>query len=607
MVKRPKLSPVGLTSFFKQQALEGETADSVSNTRKAEAATVHKDADAGNTSAEMHSEGPEDVKKYPHTIVQKAESKTVAGSTKSRVGEDSSQVKKAKNHFTDNDEAIGAMRVFDGTTTLPGIKDRTVTTSHWPRRSDDELNLKAKLSANEGVTAVQLATPDFNPEQVPPEEIQWGQFSLFAQALEAIEAAPLAIVALSNYFRLLLHGYENPLEVLCTSFRLLVPASVIPASVLSIALAEAFGVKDIATEDLAAVAFNARRQQRTLKPLPRLSLLDIESAIVAAIADLKAGDKEADEAVGKRLARFICSFRAKDRETFFLLRVLQGRPGQPRNMLLRSIAHAFVLSCPPSLKNNQPAKLQQFATPEARHATLLAMDTAARLAFGECNNVERFFSALLDGKRPAELYGACGPSCGVPLLFMNSMSTNDINIVLSRMTGHTLTVEQCYVGERVQVHKSEGVLSMYGKENKNIVSILDEDLTAAISGALRGPTQCILDAVLQRSVDGGAERLTVFDCLWLDGCCLTRRAQRFRRTALRKAIPLVRERDEVVVAPFEEFTLEAPPTVEELRLLMSEALDGGSRGLVLKRSEGEYEAGINSSSWLALLPAPSLD
>merc|ERR1712007_341524 len=145
-----------------------------------------------------------------------------------------------------------------------------------------------------------------------------------------------------------------------------------------------------------------------------------------------------------------------------------------------------------------------------------------------------------------------------------------------------------------------GVLSMYGKENKNIVSILDEDLTAAIGGALRGTTECILDAILQRSVDGGVERLTVFDCLWLDGCCLTRRVQRLRRAALRKAIPLVRERSEVVVAPFEEFTLEALPTVEVLRSLMSGALDDGSCGLLLKRSEGEYEAGVNSSSWFTL-------
>merc|ERR1712107_273206 len=180
-----------------------------------------------------------------------------------------------------------------------------------------------------------------------------------------------------------------------------------------------------------------------------------------------------------------------------------------------------------------------------------------------------------------------------------------ILMLLSRMSGHTVIVEQCYTGERVQIHKSEGVLSMYGREHKNIVNIVDEDFLASIGGALRGTTECILDAILQMSVDTGAERLTVFDCPWLDGCCLTRCAQRLRRTALRKAIPLVRERREVVVAPFEEFTLEAPPTVEVLRSLMSEALDDGSHGLVLKRSEGEYEAGVNSSSWFTLLPTPS--
>jgi len=327
--------------------------------------------------------------------------------------------------------------------------------------------------------------------------------------------------------------------------------------------------------------------------------------IASAMADLKPGNEEANEVVGKRLAHFLCGFRAQGRETFFLLRVLQGRPGQPRNTLVRSIAHAFVLSCPPSMKKNQPAKLRHFASPEARHATLSAMDTAACLAFGECNNVERFLNALLDDKRPAELYSACGPSCGVPLLFMKSMLTTDFDIVLSRMSGHTLIVEQCYAGERVQVHKSEGVLSMYGRDHKNIVNMVDEDFMAAIGAALRGTTDCIIEAILHKSVDTGVERLTVFDCLWLDGCCLTRRVQRLRRAALRKAIPLVRERSEVVVAPFEEFTLEALPTVEVLRSLMSEALDDGSCGLLLKRSEGEYEAGVNSSSWFTLWPAPS--
>lgn len=549
-----------------------------------EAAAVYKNADAGNASAEVHSEGVEENKKDPCAGDNAAK--------KPREGKNRSQIKKAKEHVAENE-----------------IEDRTPTTSYWPIGSGDGLDLKANpvcaRPAAEGVTAAQLATPGFNPEQIFPEDIQSGQFSLLAQALEAIEAAPSATVALSNYFRLLLHGYKNPLQVLCTSFRLLVPASVIPMSVLSIALEEAFGVKDVPAQDFAEVAFNARRQQKTLKPLPRLSLLGVESVIASAIADLILGNDEAQKVAGKRLARFICDFRAEDRETFFLLRVLQGRPGQPRNTLLRSIAHAFVLSSPPSLKKNQPAKLRQFATPEARHATLLAMDTATRLAFGECNDVERLFNTLLDDKRPAELYRACGPSCGVPLFFMHSVPTTDLDMLLSRMSGQTVIVEQCYTGERVQIHKSEGVLSMYGREHKNIVSIVDEDFIAAIGGALRGTTECILDAILQMSVDTGAERLTVFDCLWLDGCCLTRRAQRFRRTALRKAIPLVRERREVVVAPFEEFTLETPPTVEVLRSLMSEALDDGSHGLVLKRSEGEYEAGVNSSSWFTLLPTPS--
>eukprot|EP00811_Abedinium_folium_P012569 NODE_21660_length_742_cov_5.782114.p2 GENE.NODE_21660_length_742_cov_5.782114~~NODE_21660_length_742_cov_5.782114.p2 ORF type:complete len:90 (-),score=26.78 NODE_21660_length_742_cov_5.782114:402-671(-) len=76
-----------------------------------------------------------------------------------------------------------------------------------------------------------------------------------------------------------------------------------------------------------------------------------------------------------------------------------------------------------------------------------------------------------------------------------------------------------------------------------------------------------------------------------------------QRGKRRRAIPSARERDEVMVTPFEEFTLESPPTKDVLQCLLNEAVDSNCHGLLLKRFEAEYEAGIPSSSWIALAQA----
>jgi len=454
-----------------------------------------------------------------------------------------------------------------------------------------------------GPAAEELASPQFCPEAAPQGAEWCERLCALARALEAAETRPEApTVALSNLLRTQLHSSTEPKAALRATVELLLPAAPLPEQALAAAVAQAFGgTTPAADTDLAAVIAQRCCANGTLTAgRPPLTLAAALEAREAALAE------PGQAAAAKRLAGPLLAARGAS-EAGVLARLLLGRPGLPRPAVLRALAHAFILTRPPRgvqgvAGGAQPAERRAFASSEGRHASLVAMDKALALAYGETNGcLEHLLSALLADCRPAELYSRCGPRCGTPILLMRAVERSDMEAVLAELTGSAVLVEQRYPGQRVQVHKStDESLAIFDSNGGAVTATaLGEASLAALRGALGQVQDCVVEAVLQRDspeYPGGV--LWVFDCLWLDGRAMVRQSLQVRRQALTRA---VRPYSTVQLPPSEEFSLEDPPTAEVLASFLEDAAACGSTGVMLKRLEREYEAGCTSTAFLAAL------
>jgi len=253
----------------------------------------------------------------------------------------------------------------------------------------------------------------------------------------------------------------------------------------------------------------------------------------------------------------------------------------------------LALSKPGRPEIGASAERRSYHSAETRCASLSAMKKAVALAFGEASSsVERLLVALMADSRPAQLYCQFKPACGVPILPMEAKKTHDVDFALASLTGSVVMIEQLYSGVRIQVHKLNDSIIIFGPDQKDLTSSFDTRLLTAVSAAIKVKT-CIIEAILQEN-----GYIWAFDCLLLNESPLTRVRLQARREALQRAFS---PSGEFQVMPSEEFPLDDPPSKEVVTSLLEEADTCGCQGVVLKCLETEYQAGSISESWISLL------
>jgi len=283
-----------------------------------------------------------------------------------------------------------------------------------------------------------------------------------------------------------------------------------------------------------------------------------------------------------------------------------------RTHVIRSLAHAFALTRPPhkdtcATDMIKPAEARKWPNPDVKCEALKAFNNAVSLAFGEVGGSSaRLISALLADAGPAALPRICGPRCGFPVLPMSASlapTDSDIDYALLVTSGSDVLLEQRCRGERVQVHKESGCITVYNS-SMQALNELDGSFHEGLGKGLSSCAECILDGVLQKGSDE-KYYFAVFDCLYLDGRALTRHPLRERLIALQR---FVIERPELQIVKSREYSIENPPDTQSVRDFLAKARAEGCSGAVLKMLESGYESGMSGSrAWVALIAQPIFD
>jgi len=271
------------------------------------------------------------------------------------------------------------------------------------------------------------------------------------------------------------------------------------------AIGRAFGVgaaelRQIAPEELPDAALAARSRQRALFEDKSKC---VSAADVAAVLDqhvnlkcrINSVDREA-KVFEDRLVKLLAASVAAGRETWHLVRLLQGHMGFSWDVVVRGLAHAVTLSPPLS-----GTALPTWADENTRAEAMLAMEEYVLQAYAQDGGrTARVAKALVSGKTGDALVAACLPTCGVPVMPMQAETPKEIDAALQKLGGEgSVLVEWNIVGDRAQVHVREGgkEIIVFSPDLSRRADRLD-DATAALAGHLIGVTSCILEVVFSR-------------------------------------------------------------------------------------------------------------
>jgi len=460
-----------------------------------------------------------------------------------------------------------------------------------------------------------FSSPEFMPEDFACEAAVCSSFVLLARTLEGLNSNPGNLVPLTNYFRLLLHRAQDVQKELRSALMLLL-ANPVPLQTLVAGAVEAFGADSLAdtettAENIAQVVLECHEKHQVPKGKTTLTLSVAQTCLSEVTTN------PASQVAARKVAEVLGKARSEGKEVIHLIQLMQGSLCLPRRAIARALAHAFVLSKPGSSETGESAQRRVHSSVASLQVSLITMDKAVALAFGETGGAAgQVVSALLTNPSPSSLYSNCGAKYGTYILPMLAANTADLELVLAKSTGTAVMVEQQLPGKRVQIHKSGDSITVFDSAGNTMCSSMQADLTVALCKSLKAG-ECVVDAVLQQ--DAESLHFFAFDVLCLDGRSLTRRSLETRHAALVSAVvqpsrgPRTLESRPGVnscsaqqgtqvlqVAPFEPFTLEDPPSTEVITALLEEAKSAGCKGLIVKRLDREYEAGCCPDSWLAV-------
>jgi len=136
---------------------------------------------------------------------------------------------------------------------------------------------------------------------------------------------------LANFFQSIARGTNQSEEVICAAIRILDPAVPVPPQVLAAVVKEAFGAaaaEGMDEDALAEAALVGRRAASIPQGSQRLLLTDVASA--------------AEKCNSAQLVSLLTTSRVEAGETYWLIRLLQGRSGIARDTTHTALARALI-------------------------------------------------------------------------------------------------------------------------------------------------------------------------------------------------------------------------------------------------------------------------
>ncbi|GLI65526.1 hypothetical protein VaNZ11_009081 [Volvox africanus] len=445
-------------------------------------------------------------------------------------------------------------------------------------------------------------------------------YSLLANTFEAIAETTkrLEIVAhLVAAFRAILD--TNPADLLPAVYlcvNRVAPAHTgielgIGEATLIKALCEATGKNEAsvkkayeASGDLGVVAVGARSTQRTMFTPPPLTVANVLKGFrdIAQVA----GSKSVDIKRGMIVKMLVA---AKGNEPGYIIRSLQAklRIGLAEQSVLVALAHAVHL-------HREGVKGKDGRLAEK----LEAAAQVVKQAYSECPSYDVLIPALLE-EGTTDLLSRCHFMPGVPVKPMLAKPTTGVGEVLEKFTDTEFTVEYKYDGERAQVHVVDGgkTVHIFSRNAENNTPKYP-DIVARLRGLLKPHVQSIvfdseavaydpankkilpfqvLSTRARKDVSVGEIKVQVvlfaFDCLYLNGESLLHKPLTERREALYGALT---EKE----GQLEFASAKTSRDVEELESFLTESVEAGTEGLIVKTLADTYEPSKRSSHWLKL-------
>lgn len=180
-------------------------------------------------------------------------------------------------------------------------------------------------------------TPSATPEEtkldrLQPEPAHCCHLLALATMLNLSTKDPVAATSLlANLFQSIAQSTSQSEEVICAAIKILDLATPVPPPVLAAVVKQAFGAAAATGKDgdaLAEAALESRRAAGNTQGSQRLLLADVARA--------------AEERAPARLAGLLRASRAEAGETYWLIRLLQGRSGIARDTLHTAIARTLI-------------------------------------------------------------------------------------------------------------------------------------------------------------------------------------------------------------------------------------------------------------------------
>ncbi|PRW32906.1 DNA ligase 1-like isoform B [Chlorella sorokiniana] len=358
------------------------------------------------------------------------------------------------------------------------------------------------------------------------------------------------------------------------------------------------------TGDLGLVACNSRGAQKTLFPLPPLTLRTVFAGFkqIAAVS----GDKSQDRKKGA-IQKLLTA--AKGLEAGYVMRALQGklRIGLAEQTVLVALAHAAVLEKDGGIKGSS----------EAVAGRLEQASQIVKQVYSECPSFDELIPALL-AHPIEEVPERVHFKPGVPIKPMLAKPTTGVTEVLDKFTDQEFTCEYKYDGERAQIHVLEdGSVKIYSRNSEDntgkypdIVSLIPKQLKPGVTSVVLDAEAVAYDREANKvlpfqvlstrarkdvTVDNIKVAVCVFafDCLSLNGRTLLREPLTARREALYSAL-------NASEGHLEFATAKTSRDVEELTRFLDESVEAGTEGLIVKTVADSYEPSKRSSHWLKL-------
>lgn len=467
-----------------------------------------------------------------------------------------------------------------------------------------------------------------------------------------------AISILTNFFRLVL--YHCPHELIYAAFLCLHRVAPdyagveigIGESLLIRTICETYGRKEAFVKseleekgDLGEVAQSSRSGMSLLFVPSRLTIRGVFTGMKT-VAEIKGNNAQ----IRKRDQVKKMLVGAVKNEPKFVIRFLEKnlRTGVKSMSVLSALAFAFILS-PPERSEISPTFKQTLlkcdiskeflthcakikVTPDVRltskkaataalEAEMQEMEQAIRQAYSQVPHIGYVIYHLLCGLTAHELREQCVICPGVPVSPMLAKPTKGLADVLEAMEGQTFVAEYKYDGERIQIHKLEdGNVHLFSR-NLEVLDNKYPDVKEVVCSAIQPDTRdFILDAevvafdrvtnqILPFQVLSGRKRkdvdlstisvtvhLYVFDCLRHNGEVLVATTLENRKAHMQQAVKELPTKLSFAKGGIVSDT-------SELELLLLEAIDAKTEGLMVKIKDGErsyYEPSKRSINWLKL-------